>query len=457
MKSPLLLVPAVALAGCATVPRTAGYDRVAHLVEERTGEKTIWERGTPEDAEVSRRVAELLKHDLTERAAVQIALLNNPELQAAYEELGVAQADLVQAGLLKNPSLDLSIRFPETAAAILNPNVELVMEFLGIFFLPMRKKLAEAQFESAQLRLANEVFQVTGKVRQQLYTLQAAQQLVELRRKIVQAAAVAAGLAERQRKAGNIGELELETQRGAHEQARLDLAREELELELDRERLTRLLGLWGPQTEWKISAPLPALPDQEPALDRLESLAISRRLDVARARQDAATLEQALAVAGETRFLSEVEVGVDHEAGAEPGVRVIGPTFHLELPIFDQRQAHIARLEAQQRQARRRLEAISVDARSEVRAARLGLIAQRQAVEHYRKVLLPIRERTVAFAQQRYNAMLLGVFQLLDARQAEIEGYRQYIEAVRDYWIARVELERAAGGHLPESGEEKTR
>jgi outer membrane protein, heavy metal efflux system len=440
---------ALALSACASVPRSAGYDRVARLVEEHTGEKTIWERGTPEDAEVSRRVAELLSHDLTERSAVQIALLGNPGLQATYEELGVAQADLIQAGMLKNPTLDLSFRFPETAAAIFNTNVEVVMDFLSLFFLPLRKKLAEEQFEAAQLRLANEVFQVTGDVRKQLYTLQAAQQLVELRRKIVQAASVAAELAERQRQAGNIGELELESQRGAHEQAKLDLSREELALELDRERLTRLLGL--KQTGWKLTATLADLPAQEPALQELESVAISKRLDVARARQEALLVEHALEVAGAGRFLgSGIEVGVDRESGAEPGVRVTGPTLHLELPIFDQHQAELRRLEAQQRQAQRRLDAISVNARSEVRAARLGLLAQRQVVEQYRTVLLPIRERTVAFAQQRYNAMLLGVFQLLEARQAEIEGYRQYIEAVRDYWIARVELERAAGGRLPE-------
>ncbi|HYM97266.1 MAG TPA: TolC family protein, partial [Candidatus Sulfotelmatobacter sp.] len=84
----------------------------------------------------------------------------------------------------------------------------------------------------------------------------------------------------------------------------------------------------------------------------------------------------------------------------------------------------------------------------EVRTARLTLLAQRQVVEHYRKVLLPIRERTVAFAQQRYNAMLLGVFQLLQAKQAEVEAYRQYIESVRDYWEARVDLEHATGGRL---------
>jgi len=435
---------AVACAGCATVPRDAAGDRVARLVEERTGEKLL-----RDDAEVVRRVSELLQRDLTERSAVQIALLNNRDLQATYEEIGIAQADLVQAGLLKNPSLDVSLRFPETSAAIFNTNFELVADFLNAFFLPLRQKLAAEQLTAAELRVAGQAFEVAGKVRRQVYALQALQQRVQLRRKVLQASAISAELAERQRKAGNIGELELETERGAHEQTRLDLAREELQLEVEREKLTRLLGLWGPQVEWKISAALPEVPAQEAALEHMETLAVSRRLDVAGARQDALLVEHALEVARQSRFVGAVEVGVDREEGAELGVRVIGPTLHLELPIFDQRQALLARLEAQQRQSRRRLEAVSVDARSEVRAARLALLSQRQVVDHYKKVLLPIRERTVAYAQQRYNAMLIGVFQLLQVKQAEIEAYTQYLEAVRDYWIARVDLERAAGGPLP--------
>jgi cobalt-zinc-cadmium efflux system outer membrane protein len=122
--------------------------------------------------------------------------------------------------------------------------------------------------------------------------------------------------------------------------------------------------------------------------------------------------------------------------------------LRLELPLFDRRQGLIRRLEAQLRQSEKRLAGLSIDARSEVRAARLTLLSGRQVVEHYRKVLLPLRERIVALSQQHYNAMLLGVFQLLLVKQAEVEAYRQYIEAVRDYWIARVELERAAGGRL---------
>jgi cobalt-zinc-cadmium efflux system outer membrane protein len=316
----------------------------------------------------------------------------------------------------------------------------------------MRKKLAAEQFEAAKLRLANEVFQVVDKVRHEFYAVEALQQVVELRRTVLEAAQVSAELAERQHKAGNIGDLELETERGAYQQARLDLADFELRLEVERERLTRMLGLWGAQTEWKISAKLADVPPEDEPLEHLESLALSQRLDVASARQESRVIEYALAVTRTSRFVGPVEIGVDYESGPERGLHVIGPTVHLELPVFDRRQGLIRRLEAQRHESEDRLAALSVDARSEVRTARLTLLSRHQVVEHYRKVLLPIRERTVALAQQRYNAMLLGVFQLLLAKQAEVEAYQQYIEAVRDYWIARVELERSIGGGLPKAG-----
>ncbi len=438
----------VAFGACVNVPKQAGYDDVARMVSERTGHKTHWDQGAPEDAEVHRRVTELLAKELTEESAIQLALINNRNLQATYEDLGIAQADLVQAGLLRNPSLGFSIRFPEGSVGTVNTELSLVEDFLDLFMLPLRKRLAAEEFEHAKLRLADQVFRLVGEVRQQYYVIQAVQQLVELRRTVLEAAQTSAELAERQQRAGNIGDLEFETERGTYQQAKLDLARDELQLELQRERFTRLLGLWGSQTDWTVSARLADLPSSENALDHLESLAIARRLDLAAARQEAQVFAQALQVAKTSRFVGAVEVGVSRSVGPEAGIRVIGPTLRLELPLFDRRQGLIRRLEAQLNQSEKRLAALSIDARSEVRVARLALLSQREVVEHYRKVLLPIRERIVGLSQQRYNAMLLGVFQLLLAKQAEVEAYRQYIESVRDYWIARAELERVAGGSL---------
>jgi cobalt-zinc-cadmium efflux system outer membrane protein len=120
----------------------------------------------------------------------------------------------------------------------------------------------------------------------------------------------------------------------------------------------------------------------------------------------------------------------------------------LSLPIFDQGQASVARVRALRRQSEHRLDALAVEVRSQVRIARDRVVLSRKLADGYRSALVPLRERIVALSQQQYDAMLLGVYQLIAAKQNEVDAYREYIEAVRDYWVARSDLERAVGGRI---------
>jgi cobalt-zinc-cadmium efflux system outer membrane protein len=426
------------------VERSAGYAEVAQAVEARTGHKTQWDTGTPDDAAVRSRVVALVGKELTLDGAVEVALLNNPALQARYEHLGVAQADLVQAGLLRNPSLDLSARFPISAGAVLDAGLSLVQDFLSLFLLPLRRSVAEAQLQQAQLSLAHDAFGTALAVREAYYRVQAAQQEVELQRMVLEAFSAAAELAARQRQAGNVSELDASARRAAYEEARLALSRDELELSSLREALTRLLGLGGPLIAWRISAGLPDLPPTEVSPERLGEIALAQRLDLAAARKEVEVLERALELARTSRWVGAVDVGVSAERDPE-GFQVLGPSLRLELPVFDQRQALIASLEARRRAAERRREGLSIDAGSQVRVARAALQTRREVVEGYRTVLL-LREQRVSLSQRQYDGMLLGVYQLLAAKESQVDGYREYIAAVRDYWVARVDLERALGG-----------
>jgi cobalt-zinc-cadmium efflux system outer membrane protein len=165
------------------------------------------------------------------------------------------------------------------------------------------------------------------------------------------------------------------------------------------------------------------------------------------ARKQSLLMSNAVDLARSTRLFGLVEVGVEVEQDPE-GTRIFGPTLSLQLPLFDRRQAVIARLEAQKRQSERRLLAIAVEVRSHVRLARARLMAARQRVEHYRKVLLPLHESVVAQAQLQYNGMQLGLGELLRARRAQLAARRAYIDEVRGYWVERAELERVMGGRL---------
>jgi outer membrane protein, heavy metal efflux system len=442
-----VLLATLLLGACATLSPEAGHREVAALVEERTGHRTHWEQGVPEDAQVAERVEALLREGLTRERAIEIALVNNPSLQTTYEELGVSQADMVQAGLLRNPVLAGSLGWPVGPLGGVEYEVSLVQEFLSLFVLPLRRRIAGEQFIADTLRVAHEALRVAAEVSQAFTETQAAERTLELQRLMVESAGAGAELAERLFEAGNIQALALASEQAFFQRLRVELTRDELHLMEARERLNRLLGLWGPQTRWTLAQPLQGVPPEEPALEQLEARALRQRLDVDAARKQAALMTQAVALTRTTRLFGLVEVGV-HVHQDPNGPRLIGPTLALELPVFDQRQALLARLEAQRRQAERRLRGLTVDVRSMVRVARTRLLTARALVEHYRTRLLPLRERVLEQSQLQYNAMQLGLFQLLEARRDQVAAYREYLGAVRDYWVARAELERILGGRI---------
>lgn len=450
MRAALLLV----LAGCAGISKERGHDEVAALVQDRTGFTTGWAEGTPAAKQISDRVDALLDGGVTRAGAVQIALINNPALQATYEELGIAQAEMAHAGMLSNPSLGASVGIESLTGPnkLVEVEISLVQSLLDLFMLPARRELAAQQFSADTLRIAQQAMAVAADVSEAFIAFQASQRLVELRRSVAEAESAAADLAGRQRDAGNLSELALATRRATAEQARLDLSDAELESLRQREAINTLLGLWGARTAWTLGEQLPEVPASDPPLQRLESLAVRRRVDLESLRQQQQLMEKAAGLARSSWLLGTIQVGV-HGKREVDGASLVGPSLVIELPIFDQRGAMISRLEAQQRRSERQLAAASITARSQVRAARAQFIQRRQRVEHFNASLLPLRARIVELSQEHYNGMFIGAYELLAAKREQVEGYAGYLQAIRDYWLARAALERAIGGSLAASTE----
>jgi cobalt-zinc-cadmium efflux system outer membrane protein len=435
------------LCACAGTSPAPAFRHVAARVQERSGQPIRWAQATPEDAQVDAAVRALLGRDLGVDAAVQIALLRNRTLVATYEELSISQADVVQAGLLKNPVLSAGVPAAEVDSVDPPLIVGVAQDFLDLILMPARRSIAQAQLEATELRVADEVLAMQAQVRGAFFALQGAEQRAEMRRVVAETADAAATAAQAQRDAGNLSELDFETQRVLAEQARVDLARDEADVRAARERLSRLMGLWGDEVRFTVPPALPELPPADPPLDRLEQLAVAQRSDLAAMRKEVEAIGRVLSLASSARWTGLITVGLD-VTRLKDGRYSFGPNASLELPVFDQRQALVARLHAMQRQSQARLEARAVDARSEVREVRDRLLAARAVADRYRTVLVPLRERIVALAQERYGAMLLGVYELLLAKQSEVNTYREYIEAVQGYWGARSDLERAVGGRL---------
>jgi cobalt-zinc-cadmium efflux system outer membrane protein len=266
--------------------------------------------------------------------------------------------------------------------------------------------------------------------------------------------AAALELTQRQHEAGNINDLELANQQSTYSQARLDAAQVAKEMRSDREKLNRLMGLWGAQTQWSIADELPGIGREIPT-EHLESLAMAQRLDLAASKAEVSAVVASLGLTKTYRYVGAIEFGVSTERDPDRQ-RVTGPTLRLELPIFNQGQSRIARREAELRQAERRLEADAIAIRSEVREARDRLLAEKDLVVYYRDELVPERKRVLDLTVTNYNAMLKGPYDLLLARQNELAAERGYIDALRDYWIARADLERAVGGSLTNSSKARS-
>lgn len=441
----------VLVAGCARMQPGLGFQDVqsdvARRLQSDQASRIHWNTGSGEDAEATAAVQSLLAGEITAPQAVQIGLLNNRDLQAVYEELNIAQADVVQAGLLRNPIFSGELRF-STGGGGTGIVLDVAQEFVGLLSMPMRKSLAAAAFESAKLRVTSEVLDTAYALQTAFYDYQAALQRREMRETVAGASAASFDLARRLHDAGNIRDVDLTGEEALHQQAALDLAAADARVVATRERLNALMGLWGDDAQrWKSAPRLAALPEQEAPIDGLERAAIESSLELALLRRDAEMAARTAGLTERLAWLEPGEIGAAAEREIEGGWSV-GPSLALPIPLFDQGQASATSARASYNQAAHRTYARAVEIRSRVRAAHHELLAAHKRALTYQSVLLPLRARIVDQTQLLYNAMQVSAFQLLDARMNQISAGEQYIDALHEYWLARASLDQILRGRM---------
>jgi cobalt-zinc-cadmium efflux system outer membrane protein len=392
-------------------------------------------------------VGRLLSRPLTADSAARIAVLNNRGLRAAVEDLGIAEGRLSQARRLPNPSVEGAMRFEGEG----RPELEVgaMIDLTDLLLLSSRSGAAGAEVEAAKLAAIGSVLDVTFDTRRAFYEYQAAAELLELRRKVLETFDASADLAKRLRDAGNITELDLANQQSLFEEARFDVQNAEVEVRASRERLNALMGLWGRGTEWRAEPRLPAIPAHEIALEKLESAAVERSLELAILKQRVSAADRRANLARAEGLLPELKAGVSAERADEWSV---GPAVEIELPLFYQGQGAVGVANAETRKQRELFADVAVNVRASARNAVSRLSAKREAALHYKSVLLPLKARVVEQTQLEYNGMLVGLFQLLQAKRDQVNTAAAYVERHREYWIARTNVEQLlAGRRYPEA------
>ncbi len=438
------MLAAALLSGCVAHGTAADQGAVRHLVRERSQLELPPVKLPAANLDTDAR--RLLEQPLTLDSAVRIALLNNRELRAQLVGLGVARGQLVQASVLPNLSFEAELGISTENSRDRHWELGAGFDLSQLLLRGARRGVAEAELSGARIEAAGATLDLAYQVRLAFYDVAAAQQELELLRTTQRAFTAGAETAKALHEVGNLTDLDLASERAAEQSALLDVEQAEADAISARERLNVLLGLFGHDTSWKLAGPLPD-PDPELGdLQRLETRAITASLELSATRARLESAARRLGLTKTAGWLPQLELGA-HAEQEEAGWTV-GPAVHGSLPLFDRQQGNVISQQAELSALRERYTAQAIGIRAATRSARARAEASARRVHKYRELLLPLREQVMRQTLLEYNAMQVGVFQLLQARREQLEANRGYVRTLREYWHARATLEQLLAGRL---------
>ncbi len=431
------------LTGCATFSDDGGFGAVQSMTKERIGKDLVLIKSDGDAATVDRIIGPMLLKPLSMDDAVTIALFNNKGLQADYAELGISEADLVQAGRLANPALTFSRL---SRAGEIEIERQLMLPVMQLLTMPVATRIARRSFEQAQMRATGDALRVADDTRRAYFTAIAAQESVIYMEQVKLAAEASAELAEKMAAAGNWSKLDHAREQAFYADVTVQLARAMQQRVSARERLTRLMGLTGGHAGFSLPNRLPDLPKAPREAGDMEAATLRNRLDVLMARRELAGLADSLGLTKATRFINVLDVSYLRNSSGESPARQNGYEIELQVPLFDWGTARVTRAETLYMQAVNRAAEIAVNARSEVREAYAGYRSAYDIAKHYRDEVVPLKKRISDEQLLRYNGMLISVFTLLADARAQVASVNASIDAQRDFWMADSALQMAQTG-----------
>jgi outer membrane protein TolC len=450
------LIGALLVSACQTLSPDAGMGAVADIAGDALNSDVIAIR-TPEQATTARaRIEQLLRRPLTARAAVQVALLSNRGLQAAYNGLGIAEAAMLEASLPPSPTISLQHISGDVEVEI---ERRIVGDILALATLPARSEIAGERFHQAQLQAAEATLRVAAETRRAYYRSIAALEMVGF---LEQAAATAQStneLAKRLGESGAMNKVDQAREQVFYAETAAQLAKARQQATSGREHLVRAMGIWGNELAFRIPNSLPPLPRRPRNAPTVEMQAVARRIDLQISRIELDALAKSSGLTQATRFLNILDLSaVDKTTiNKSTGQRITDRGFEAELqiPLFDFGESRVRGAEQTYMQTVNRLAEMAVNARSQAREAYQIYRSSYDIAEHYRNEVLPLRKIISDEMLLRYNAMMIDVFALLTEARQRVASTMSGVEAERDFWLAAVDLDAAilGGGVSGTSGE----
>jgi outer membrane protein TolC len=367
-------------------------------------------------------------------------------LQASFEELGISEADLVRSGRLPNPRFT----FRHTAAAA-QYDIEESLSFnvLSLFTAPYAHEIEKRRFAQVQSAVVIAVVQLANDTRLAFFAALAARESVHYLEQVKTAAEASAELARRMVAAGNWNLLDQAREQSFYNDAAQRLTRAKLLEEFTREKLRRLMGLPGEPPTIQLAEKLPELPQNIEDLPDVEQAILENRIDLRLKRMQIDELAQRLRLTKATRFVNVLDMGptrILQGAASQPYER--GYEVSLEIPLFDGGGPRVRKGQAVYSQAVDRFAQAAIDARAQIREANAAYRAAFDIARQQRDEVVPTHELIAEQDLLRYNASLIGVFDLLTDARGRIASVDDYIHSLRDFWIAKSELDASLLGNF---------
>ena len=447
IRSALLVVTsALALSGCAAFSPDSGISVVADATSESIGKQVAFVR-TADDAEQARgTVRQLLARSLSADAAVQVALLSNKGLQAAYNELALAETDLIEQSLPPNPTFSIS-RISGNGASEIERQV--VGDILALATLPFRTEIARERFRQAQLRAALETLRLAAEVRRAYFRAIAANEMVGLLTDAKSTAESTAQLAKKLGETGALNKLDQAREQVFYAETTAELASARQAASSARERLARLMGLWGEDLGFRLPDRLPSLPPRPKTLPGIEADAVGHRIDLQIARMALSALAKSLDLTQATRFVTLLDVAGISRRTRDPEsapFRERGFDLQFQIPVFDGGEVRVRQAAETYNLAFNRLTEKAINVRSEARDAYRVYRSTYDIANHYQREILPLRGIISDEMQLRFSSMQVDVFALLTEARQRIASLRAAIDAKREFFLAQSELQTAVNG-----------
>lgn len=447
---PIAFSGLLALGGCVTLSPDGGMSAVSESVRAEIGKNTIKVVDEDSAANAGQRARSLLGKGLSADRAVQIALLNNKGLQAAYNELGMSEAKFVQASQPPNPAISIM-----GLRGHLEFEIErrLIGDLLALLTLPTRREIAKAGYRKAELEAIGATVRLASDVRRQYWRAVGANAQVGYLQQARGAAEAVSELAKKLGETGAMNKLDQGREHAFYAELSAQLARARTQQRVEKERLTRLLGLWGADVAFNLPASLPALPGKLTSSAQIEARALERRIDLKIARADLDRLALELGLTNATRYVNALELSGVHTSTGKTTVdadgvkkersNLGGLELKIEIPLYDFGAARKRDAEETYMRSANLLAEKAVNIRSEAREGYFAYRGAHDVARLYQSRILPLRKKIQDESLLHYSAMLADVFVLLQDARARITSNTAAIDARRDFFVADAELKAA--------------